>query len=153
MITEMLVREWIKERAAYLDAGFARLQALEAAIQAGGGWKCQTLAAKARVAQQSRPRAKAPRPPCPDCGSSRVWLYGSKAAVQYYLCPVCSKQFSANSGKGNVCPIGHEMTESNTHMDKRGGRHCRTCDRMRKRAAYWGSVNPQQKSLAIPGNA
>ena len=136
-----------RERAAYLDAGRARLQALEAAIQAGGGWKSTKAHAAPRC--QAKPSEKAPRPPCPICGSSRVWLYGRKGEVQYYLCSPCGKQFSANSGRRNVCPAGHEMTEANTHMDKRGGRHCRTCDRERKRAAYWGAVKTPQKSLAI----
>lgn len=32
------------------------------------------------------------------------------------------------------CPRGHEYNEANTHLDRKGIRHCRRCDRDRKRA-------------------
>ncbi len=41
------------------------------------------------------------------------------------------------------CPAGHGYSEENTRMDRRGKRHCRACDRTRKR----------ESSAALSGEA
>jgi hypothetical protein len=33
------------------------------------------------------------------------------------------------------CERGHDFSEANTHIDKRGNRHCRACDALRHRVA------------------
>ncbi len=38
--------------------------------------------------------------------------------------------------RANTCRNGHEFTPSNTHVDKRGWRHCRACHRHRALDAY-----------------
>jgi hypothetical protein len=40
-----------------------------------------------------------------------------------------------NNARKTHCPQGHLYNEANTYRDKKGIRHCRICDRERKRAA------------------
>lgn len=42
---------------------------------------------------------------------------------------------SAQNAQKTACPAGHDYTPENTYVDPEGKRHCRTCDRARKRAA------------------
>lgn len=37
-------------------------------------------------------------------------------------------------GSETHCPAGHEYTADNTHVDNGGHRHCKACDKIRKRA-------------------
>jgi hypothetical protein len=51
-----------------------------------------------------------------------------------HLEPVTSqrnKQYWADELR--TCPSGHLKTSENTHVDKQGKRHCRVCDRERKK--------------------
>jgi len=44
------------------------------------------------------------------------------------------KSFSSLNTAKTHCDHGHEFTEDNTYIDKRGHRHCRACKRLRKKA-------------------
>lgn len=43
--------------------------------------------------------------------------------------------FAARHARKTHCPAGHPYSEKHSYIDKRGMRHCRTCDAIRQRAA------------------
>ena len=45
------------------------------------------------------------------------------------------ENFIARQVKATACPQGHPYDEANTNVDANGWRHCRTCQRSRKKAA------------------
>lgn len=78
------------------------------------------------------------RPRCPHC-HVKGWKYGSKCGTQFYRCPRCSRQFSRRSEwLMTHCPHGHLRNLENVWIDRRGGKHCRICDRNRKRGIQRG---------------
>lgn len=47
--------------------------------------------------------------------------------------PVAASAVTAQRNRAKThCPQGHEYSEDNTYVDKRGSRHCRACDRGRR---------------------
>jgi hypothetical protein len=53
--------------------------------------------------------------------------------------------WSARHARKTHCPQGHAYDERNTHVDKNGMRHCRTCDADRHRARR------EERRIALPG--
>lgn len=112
------------------------------------------------VRQGRRPHPNAV--PCVDCG--HVWTKGERRheydhhrgyAPEYHydvesVCTACHARRDGKAAK-NKCANGHQYTEANTKITRRGTRVCKECrrgyDKKRVRPpGYWAAVNQRRRS-------